>query len=481
MTLHTTHRGRGLLGLLAGSVLLTGLSASGTLAPPPVAAESFASPAFSRVWERTDKPVAQGKAPRSWLWGNEPFASLQEKYAQGVGGTHLVQYFDKSRMEINDPSGDPNSPWYVTNGLLTVEMMTGKVQVGNSEFETLPPSNLPVAGDTTDVAQTAPSYNALGHLNPTDNGERKIGTPIVASVNKNGHTAPNGGPAGLATVATYVPQTDHNIADVFWTFLNSSGMVYENGQFQHGQLMNWVFVMGYPVTEPYWTTIRVNGASRQVLVQAFQRRILTYSPTNAPGWQVEMGNVGRHYYSWRYERPSCSSVPVRGFGTVWSANPETAKALGCPQPWTKEQSVPTTIQHFEHGTMLYVGQTYSYPFGNPSIFVLFDDGTYQHFDSAYVEGQPAVCNPTAPSGLSTPQRGFGKVWCEGTGARVRERLGWATDQEKGGAGAWQQFDCGLMYWTSAGNQIFALLDLNNYNPNQDTPRRWQGFADTFNP
>ena len=251
MTLHTTHRGRGLLGLLAGSVLLTGLSASGTLAPPPVAAESFASPAFSRVWERTDKPVAQGKAPRSWLWGNEPFASLQEKYAQGVGGTHLVQYFDKSRMEINDPSGDPNSPWYVTNGLLTVEMMTGKVQVGNSEFETLPPSNLPVAGDTTDVAQTAPSYNALGHLNPTDNGERKIGTPIVASVNKNGHTAPNGGPAGLATVATYVPQTDHNIADVFWTFLNSSGMVYENGQFQHGQLMNWVFVMGYPVTEPY--------------------------------------------------------------------------------------------------------------------------------------------------------------------------------------------------------------------------------------
>ena len=37
-----------------------------------------------------------------------------------------------------------------------------------------------------------------------------------------------------------------------------------------------------------------------VLVQPFQRRVLTYSPDNPSGWQVEMGNVGRHYYLWRY-------------------------------------------------------------------------------------------------------------------------------------------------------------------------------------
>ena len=37
-----------------------------------------------------------------------------------------------------------------------------------------------------------------------------------------------------------------------------------------------------------------------MLIQAFQRRVLTYMPGNAPPWQVEMGNVGRHYYDWRY-------------------------------------------------------------------------------------------------------------------------------------------------------------------------------------
>jgi hypothetical protein len=42
----------------------------------------------------------------------------------------MVQYFDKSRMEINNPNGDKNSPFYVTNGLLTVELMSGKIQVG---------------------------------------------------------------------------------------------------------------------------------------------------------------------------------------------------------------------------------------------------------------------------------------------------------------------------------------------------------------
>jgi hypothetical protein len=37
-----------------------------------------------------------------------------------------------------------------------------------------------------------------------------------------------------------------------------------------------------------------------VLVQAFERRIMTYTPSNGAGFQVEMGNVGKQYYSWRY-------------------------------------------------------------------------------------------------------------------------------------------------------------------------------------
>ena len=52
--------------------------------------------------------------------------------------------------------------------------------------------------------------------------------------------------------------------------------------------MNWVYVMGYPLTEPYWIRIKAGGQERWVLMQAFQRRVLTYSPFNAEGWKVEM-------------------------------------------------------------------------------------------------------------------------------------------------------------------------------------------------
>ncbi len=40
-----------------------------------------------------------------------------------------------------------------------------------------------------------------------------------------------------------------------------------------------------------------------MLVQAFERRLLTFVPGNSAGWQVEAGNVGRHYYEWRYGAP----------------------------------------------------------------------------------------------------------------------------------------------------------------------------------
>ena len=85
--------------------------------------------------------------------------------------------------------------------------------------------------------------------------------------------------------------------------------------------------------------------------------------------------------------------------------------------------------------MLYVSKTSSYQYPTPSIFVLFDDGTYQRFEDTYVEGRPSACSPSpVPRGFVLPQRGFNKVWCEGAGAQVRERLGWAIEPEKGGAG-----------------------------------------------
>jgi hypothetical protein len=46
-----------------------------------------------------------------------------------------------------------------------------------------------------------------------------------------------------------------------------------------------------------------------VLIQLFERRTLTYTPANPSGFQVEMGNVGQHYYSWRYGINSADTMP----------------------------------------------------------------------------------------------------------------------------------------------------------------------------
>src|SRR3954471_3476430 len=100
------------------------------------AAPAFAAPQFEAVWVRADRPVAGGQAARSWLWGPQPGETRQEPFAGAPGGTRLVQYFDKARMEAN-PGADPASPWAVTTGLLTVELVSGKIQTGPDSWESL--------------------------------------------------------------------------------------------------------------------------------------------------------------------------------------------------------------------------------------------------------------------------------------------------------------------------------------------------------
>ncbi len=95
--------------------------------------------------------------------------------------------------------------------------------------------------------------------------------------------------------------------------MNASGLVYDDGAYRDDLLFqNPYFATGFPISEAYWATVRVGGTERTVLVQVFERRVLTYTPGNPPGWDVEAGNVGLHYYEWRYN----SSAPP--------ANPDPA-------------------------------------------------------------------------------------------------------------------------------------------------------------
>jgi hypothetical protein len=102
----------------------------------------------------------------------------------------------------------------------------------------------------------------------------------------------------------------------------------------------WFFATGLPVTEAYWADVKVAGVVQDVLMQCFERRCLTYTPANPAAWRVEMGNVGLHYYTWRYgetpeppvdeppDEPDPAEAPARGEALftagfdVWS-NAET--------------------------------------------------------------------------------------------------------------------------------------------------------------
>ncbi|MEZ4522617.1 MAG: CAP domain-containing protein [Thermomicrobiales bacterium] len=273
-----------------------------TSEPQPTATEELPPAqgdvgAFQRTWMRTDDPVANGIVSRTWMWGPAFTEIMVEPYDES-GGYRTVLYHEKSRMEITHPDGDPSSIWYVTNGLIAKELITGKMQVGDSRFEDRAPAAINVAGDANDP--DGPTYASF--LNLLDDQPFAEGSTITATVDRAGNVGddPSLATEGV-TAAQFAPETNHTVASVFWDFMNASGVVYDGGGYREDLLFqNPYFATGLPITEPYWTSVRVGGTERTVLVQVFERRVLTYTPGNPPGWDVEAGNVGLHYYEWRY-------------------------------------------------------------------------------------------------------------------------------------------------------------------------------------
>jgi len=282
----------------------------GTLAIPGVTAAPIANDAFYRTWQRTDQPVAAGSVSRTWMWGPEAFSgAVPEAYAEAPGSQRTVQYFDKSRMEITNPNGDKSSPWYVTNGLLVVELMTGQMQTGDGAFEPRQPANVNVAGDPSDPLTYAVMATLRG------NAPLNVGATLTQRVDgSTGAVTDDPAMAGyLATSAAYVSETNHTVASPFWAFMNSSGLVNEGGtQLEAPLFQNPFYATGFPITEAYWASVAVGGIQRDLLVQCFERRCLTYNPANDPAWQVEAGNVGQHYYEWRYGGAEPAPVGEQG-------------------------------------------------------------------------------------------------------------------------------------------------------------------------
>ncbi|MDB5078966.1 MAG: hypothetical protein JWP00_890 [Chloroflexi bacterium] len=279
-------------------------SAPSASACPQTGADELRS-RFQPTWEKFDEAITSGRASRSWMWGPTTHRFVQESYEEGQGGCRTVLYWDKSRMEITNPSGNPGDKYYVTNGLLARELVSGVIQTGHNRVVTAAqgPAQIPAAGDSGNNPNT-PTYAAFARVTSLNNDKwqpNQNGKVVTDTIDRHGNTGTNPGLANYnVRLTNYVDVTHHNIADIFWQFMISRGPVKVNGNYIEGDAVDWIYSIGLPLSNPYWARVTVAGVEIDVMIQIFERRVLTYTPSNPAGFKVEMGNIGAHYATWRY-------------------------------------------------------------------------------------------------------------------------------------------------------------------------------------
>jgi hypothetical protein len=290
----------------AGGGALVGVLLSLALVLPSLSAAGFAAPAFNTLWSKTDA----NPGGKTYVWGPSPFTDgLSEDYKEAGGGKRVVQYFDKGRMELGANST-------VTAGLLTVELITGRQQNGDSTFVPKDPAKVPVAGDPDN---TFPTYADLAKLQAAEQNNNGKAVTKQAKADGTTGTYDTKGDAQAVTAA-FDDTTKHNLPKAFADFRNAPDF---------GGLS----AIGLAITEPVWATVKVAGTQKDVLMQGFERRVLTYTPSNPDGFKVEYGNIGRAYYAWRY--PSGTTPAPAG-------NTTPAPAASATPPPAASAPAPTT-------------------------------------------------------------------------------------------------------------------------------------------
>jgi hypothetical protein len=224
---------------------------------------------------------------------------MLERDDESAGGRRLVQYYDKGRMELPTRLASALGGQQLTFGRLVAEMVSGNVQLGARRYEGGRAAQIPVAGDADDPL--APTYASFaGLLGPAP---AAVGQRPGLSLDRSGQQRPRPELAAAYAETAYARYDEvlgHNVPRVFADFMARRGPVDTPAGRRTEQLVDALALMGRPIAEPYWADVQMNGRVQPVLVQLFERRVLTYNPANPPAFRVEMGNVGLHYYEWRY-------------------------------------------------------------------------------------------------------------------------------------------------------------------------------------
>jgi len=212
---------------------------------------------------------------------------------------------------------DPLEPaWWLTAGRLPWELLSGLIQVGDSRFIQREPPAIPIVGDPdgggvtyaalAKAAKTQSDLPGILVIDAQGNVSYDPATPDIDVVSAPGSAAIEGGnlPHIIPTVfLDFLQQPGWVATDLSWVEAGSGRSVtryYHYTLVQAPQRIPWLWLVGLPITEPYWTRAKVGGVERWILVQCFERRCLSYTPDNPDPWKVEFTNTGLHYYQWRY-------------------------------------------------------------------------------------------------------------------------------------------------------------------------------------
>ncbi|HVB63531.1 MAG TPA: transglycosylase SLT domain-containing protein [Nitrolancea sp.] len=285
--------------------LVTTVAAPATVLGAELALDPTSAPsAVSQLWARADGPAARSTQTGGWLWGPALRAMTTEPYVESPNGARAVFYFDKARMEISDPNKDPQSQWYVTAGLLVRDLIAGQIQVGNDAFVPTAPAQVAVTGDI-DNNPLSPTYATLAPLASiganiaANRSPNHVGQTVTALLQADGTVVPGAVSDSAVAIGGYDDVLGHNIPKLFTDWMAN-------------QTISEQYLVGHPLTEPFWVNSMVGGKQKRVLMQAFERRVLTYTPDNPAGWKVESGNVGLDYRFWHglVEPTDQNLVPV---------------------------------------------------------------------------------------------------------------------------------------------------------------------------
>lgn len=186
-----------------------------------------------------------------------------------------AQYFEKGRIEDHRTrERDPN--WAFLYGRLVPEMMD-RLPTGRVSGTTLLYSDLEQASDP--AKRVAPPPNFTGGVMQSG-----AGTFIPFD-------------AGLR------PAPGQIVPPQFWNYINRRDL------FPGG----WLHDVGLPISAALPADAFRGQERRAITLQAFERAVLTYEPTNPLEWQVERGNIGADAFATLPATPATGiQVPASG-------------------------------------------------------------------------------------------------------------------------------------------------------------------------